>query len=134
MMKTVGKTMRTLHQASSDLRESTGIDELLRDDFSDVPLARRPAPLPAQHSIARAAEPPGVTPTVAAAAAAATSASVPSLPSDGPVPDGVATPAPAAEASLEAEHSSVEGPLPSDAPVTAPGTKRAADLEKRRQS
>lgn len=43
MMKTLGKTMRTLRNASRDLRESTGIDELLRDDFYDYrPPVRRP--------------------------------------------------------------------------------------------
>ena len=33
MMKTLGKTIRTLRQASRDIRASTGIDELLREDF-----------------------------------------------------------------------------------------------------
>jgi len=41
MMKTLGKTMRTLRQASRDIRASTGIDELMREDF-DIPAPRRP--------------------------------------------------------------------------------------------
>jgi len=51
MMKTLGKTIRTLRQASRDIRASTGIDELMREDFDlYAPIKnppRRPAPLPA---------------------------------------------------------------------------------------
>ena len=53
MMKTLGKTLRTLRQASRDIRASTGIDELMREDFDlyaplkPAPQLRRPAPLPA---------------------------------------------------------------------------------------
>jgi len=52
MMKTLGKTIRTLRQASRDIRASTGIDEMMREDFDlYAPLKpaapRRPAPLPA---------------------------------------------------------------------------------------
>ena len=36
MMKTLGKTMRTLRQASRDIRSATGIDELMRDDGFDT--------------------------------------------------------------------------------------------------
>jgi sec-independent protein translocase protein TatB len=48
MMKTLGKTLRTLRQASRDIRASTGIDELLREDFDlyAPPPPRRPAPIP----------------------------------------------------------------------------------------
>ncbi|MET0389462.1 MAG: twin-arginine translocase TatA/TatE family subunit [Polyangiales bacterium] len=49
MMKTLGKTIRTLRQASRDIRASTGIDELLREDFdlyTPPPAPRRPAPIP----------------------------------------------------------------------------------------
>jgi Tat protein translocase TatB subunit len=42
MMKTFGKTMRTLRQASRDIRASTGIDELMREDFDIQPAPRRP--------------------------------------------------------------------------------------------
>jgi len=46
MMKTLGKTMRTLRQASRDIRASTGIDELLREDldlYTPPSRPRRPA-------------------------------------------------------------------------------------------
>jgi len=49
MMKTLGKTLRTLRQASRDIRASTGIDELLREDFdlyAPPPPPRRPAVVP----------------------------------------------------------------------------------------
>lgn len=49
MMKTLGKTIRTLRQASRDIRASTGIDELLREDFdlySPPTPPRRPAYVP----------------------------------------------------------------------------------------
>jgi sec-independent protein translocase protein TatB len=44
MMKTLGKTIRTLRQASRDIRASTGIDELLREDFDlyQLPPRKRP--------------------------------------------------------------------------------------------
>jgi len=49
MMKTLGKTLRTLRQASRDIRASTGIDELLREDFDIyTPPPRRPASPPSQ--------------------------------------------------------------------------------------
>jgi sec-independent protein translocase protein TatB len=45
-MKTVGKTLRTLRQASRDIRASTGIDDLMRDDHDmRRPPPRRPAPV-----------------------------------------------------------------------------------------
>lgn len=54
MMKTMGKTIRSLRQASRDLRASTGIDELLREDFDlyAPPPPRRPAP-PEQMPVSR---------------------------------------------------------------------------------
>jgi Sec-independent protein translocase protein TatA len=42
LMKTVGKGMREVKKASSDLRRSTGIDELLRDDELRNPLKPEP--------------------------------------------------------------------------------------------
>lgn len=69
MMKTLGKTLRTLRQASRDIRASTGIDELMREDFDlYAPIKnppRRPAPLPAPPE----PEPPPALPAVAEAAA-----------------------------------------------------------------
>lgn len=43
MMKTLGKTIRTLRQASRDIRASTGIDEMMREDF-DLYAPIRPSP------------------------------------------------------------------------------------------
>lgn len=135
MMKTVGKTVRTLRQASRDLRESTGIDELLREDFDYRPPARRPAPVA---SIARDAE-PVMDPTSSAMAPLSgqdsAGAVAPSLPSDGPLTaatgaetapalPAVAIPASSplagpVEAALPIEHANVSGTLPSDAPLAA---------------
>lgn len=43
LMKTVGKTIRGLRQASRDIRSAVGIDEMMREDFSpNTPPARRP--------------------------------------------------------------------------------------------
>jgi sec-independent protein translocase protein TatB len=42
LMKTVGKGMREIKKASSDLRRSTGIDELLNDDELRNPLKPEP--------------------------------------------------------------------------------------------
>jgi sec-independent protein translocase protein TatB len=100
MMKTVGKTVRTLRQASRDLRASTGIDELLREDFDYHPPPRPPVRPPEEPAPVSRDEP------LAAAA----------LPSDEPVAESV--PEPVAPAAVE--HASVEGTLPSDAPVAAP--------------
>jgi Tat protein translocase TatB subunit len=46
LMKTVGKTIREVRRAAEDLRRSTGIDELLRDDDLRNPLRdiNKPAP------------------------------------------------------------------------------------------
>jgi sec-independent protein translocase protein TatB len=100
MMKTVGKTVRTLRQASRDLRASTGIDELLREDFDYHPPPPRAPVRPPE-------EPPAVSRDEPLAAA---------LPSDEPVAGTV--PEPVSPAAVE--HASVEGTLPSDAPVAAP--------------
>jgi sec-independent protein translocase protein TatB len=55
MMKTLGKTLRTLRQASRDIRASTGIDELMREDF-DLYAPIKPQP-PRRPAIAASAEP-----------------------------------------------------------------------------
>jgi Tat protein translocase TatB subunit len=158
MMKTVGKTMRTLRQASRDLREQTGIDELLREDFSYVPPPRKPAPPPDPHAFARDASPVAtepimdptrspmaplpVTPTAEppalgpAAAEAAAAAAGPSLPSDGPLTTGVPV-EPAASLEEEAglvqpapvEYANIGATLPSDAPLSAPEPKPVHDAD-----
>jgi sec-independent protein translocase protein TatB len=43
MMKGLGKTIRTVRQASRDIRATVGIDELMREDVMQ-PLPRRPVP------------------------------------------------------------------------------------------
>jgi len=43
MMKGLGKTIRTVRQASRDIRATVGIDELMREDVLQ-PLPRRPVP------------------------------------------------------------------------------------------
>ena len=71
MMKTLGKTIRTLRQASRDIRASTGIDELMREDFDlYAPIKnppRRPAPLPAPAPEPAALPAAGTVPTTPAA-------------------------------------------------------------------
>jgi sec-independent protein translocase protein TatB len=82
MMKTLGKTVRTLRQASRDIRASTGIDELLREDLDlNAPMRRRPVPPAGPPPVSRAevidvaavpvATPVVSTPTPAAPAPAA---------------------------------------------------------------
>lgn len=44
LMKNVGKGMRTVRQASRDIRATVGIDELMREDVLAPPPPRRPAP------------------------------------------------------------------------------------------
>ena len=46
LMKTVGKGLRDVRRAAEDLRRSTGIDELLRDEDLRNPLRDRPATNP----------------------------------------------------------------------------------------
>jgi len=43
MMKGLGKTIRTVRQASRDIRATVGIDEMMREDVLQ-PLPRRPVP------------------------------------------------------------------------------------------
>src|SRR5262245_14569332 len=88
MMNTVGKTMRTRRQASRDLRASTGIDELLREDFDYNPPPPRPRPV---------AEPAPVSREETVANA---------LPSDEPVTATAAEPTPPVP---PVEHANVEG-------------------------
>lgn len=71
MMKTLGKTLRTLRQASRDIRASTGIDELMREDF-DLYAPIKPNP-PRRPAVITAPEEPAALP-------ASTEASVPTTP------------------------------------------------------
>jgi sec-independent protein translocase protein TatB len=72
MMKTLGKTLRTLRQASRDIRASTGIDELMREDFDLYAPVKPSVPKPPPVSIpAEAALPAAALQTEAASATAA---------------------------------------------------------------
>jgi sec-independent protein translocase protein TatB len=66
MMKTLGKTLRTLRQASRDIRASTGIDELMREDF-DLYAPIKPQP-PRRPAIAAPAEPAALPASIEVAA------------------------------------------------------------------
>jgi Tat protein translocase TatB subunit len=46
LMKTVGKGLRDVRRAADDLRRSTGIDELMRDEDLRNPMRDRPAQVP----------------------------------------------------------------------------------------
>jgi sec-independent protein translocase protein TatB len=62
MMKGLGKTIRTVRQASRDIRATVGIDEMMREDVLQ-PLPRRPVP---KAAIARPATASATLPTPAA--------------------------------------------------------------------
>jgi sec-independent protein translocase protein TatB len=101
MMKSLGKTLRTLRQASRDIRASTGIDELMREDFDlySPPAPRRPlvAQLPPT-------PPPLGTPEQSSSATAATAPTVASAaPGDTPISPPAAPLALPAESSVAAE-------------------------------
>jgi sec-independent protein translocase protein TatB len=67
-MRTFGKTLRTLRQASRDIRSATGIDEIMREDFLDPP--KRPP-------VRKPAEPEGPAPVSRADVPATAPAAVP---------------------------------------------------------
>jgi|GEM_PF-4163985 len=68
MMKTLGKTLRTLRQASRDIRASTGIDEMMRDDFDlYAPIKPNPPRRPAMITAIAAPEEPAALPASAGA-------------------------------------------------------------------
>jgi sec-independent protein translocase protein TatB len=146
MMKTLGKTLRTLRQATRDIRASTGIDELLREDFDlyTPPAPRRPAaipplvppapPEPAEPALQLpngevTGEDPLGAPVVAAAPASLVAAEPRPIsredviPADPQPPAPVFVPAPAPASAPEAAKSiSREDVLPLTPPVTMPPT------------
>jgi sec-independent protein translocase protein TatB len=102
MMKTLGKTLRTLRQASRDIRASTGIDDLMREDFDFNTPVRRPwvppvPPVASEQTISRA-ELQASSPAQPYIDHAAIPAQ-PTLPSDAPMPD----PTPGAVANVQPE-------------------------------
>ena len=76
MMKTLGKTLRTLRQASRDIRASTGIDELMREDF-DLYAPVKPNP-PRRPAVIPGPEEPAALP--ASTASTHTEAAAPTTP------------------------------------------------------
>jgi len=103
MMKGLGKTIRTVRQASRDIRATVGIDEMLREDMLQ-PLPRRPVP---KAAIAR---PP------------AGSASLPAPAPPGPdvAPTENARPADDADAAPHVEPAAVAAPDATDVPPAPP--------------
>jgi sec-independent protein translocase protein TatB len=72
VMKGVGKTMRTVRQASKDLRGAIGIDEMMREDVLRPPPPQPRKPPPA--SVSRNAEVAPAAPAADATAANTTPA------------------------------------------------------------
>jgi Tat protein translocase TatB subunit len=63
VMKNVGKTLRTVRQASREIQTSVGLDELWREDVL-APLPPRPR-VPPPATVSRAPETPALPPAVA---------------------------------------------------------------------
>ena len=78
MMKGVGKALRTMREASREIRTTVGIDEMLREDVLRPP-PPRPRPVPAA-TVARAASLPATAPAASAPAANAQGANAPPSP------------------------------------------------------
>lgn len=85
MMRTLGKTVRSLRQASRDIRSATGIDEMMRDDVFDLRAqVRPPAPPTGPAPVSREQSP---APLAGDSAAAATA-----VPAEDAPPDQVGEP------------------------------------------
>jgi sec-independent protein translocase protein TatB len=109
MMKGVGKALRTMREASREIRTTVGIDEMMREDVLRPP-PPRPRPVPAA-TVARAAALPAAAPapdaqaanappapvTAEASSVALTAIKPPAAPEPVAVPPPAAPPAPAAE-------------------------------------
>jgi sec-independent protein translocase protein TatB len=113
LMKGVGKTMRTVREASRDLRGAIGIDEMMREDvLRPTPKPRKPPPA----AVSRDAPPAGNPGADASAAAGAD-----------PAANGSAS-APGADAgaSASAEASAGAGlPRPAPPSTVVPGSVRS---------
>jgi Tat protein translocase TatB subunit len=103
MMKGLGKTIRTVRQASRDIRATVGIDELMREDIMQ-PLPRRPVP---KAAIAR---PPASTASLPAPAAADTPLAENARPADGTV--AAPAVAPIVQPAAEAAPATAVAPVP----------------------
>lgn len=115
LMKGVGKALRTVRQASREIRTTVGIDELLRDDVLQPKPARRPVPKAAipRNAESTAQAPAGAPPAAAADSDAATGTPGPTVASDAPT-SSFAAPA-------------ASQPSPASAPTTGTGTVQAPD-------
>jgi sec-independent protein translocase protein TatB len=119
VMKSVGKTMRTVRQASRDLRETVGLDELMREDvLRPIPPPRRPPPA----TIARSDEASAASPAQAPAPDAAASASGANV-SDANASDANASDANASSASAQSDSAPV---APAAVTDTDPAGERKA--------
>jgi Sec-independent protein translocase protein TatA len=130
-MKTVGGTLRTLRQASRDIRTSVGIDEMMRPDPPPRP---KPRPAPAQTQPRQAAPTPASVPEpVPEPDAAAAPASAPAPDAQGLTPSETVTksdvaalfaaahrPPPAARPAPEPVPEPAPAPDPSSSPNAAP--------------
>jgi sec-independent protein translocase protein TatB len=118
MMKTLGKTLRTLRQASRDIRASTGIDDLMREDFDFNAPPRRPyvPPVPpppaAEQPVSRAELPAAIHAPDAAEPLVYPARAAQPLPSDANVAEPLVYPAHAPQPLP---------PLPSDPAAAKPG-------------
>ena len=56
-MKTIGKTLRGVRQASRDLRKSVGFDDMMREDFLRSNPPRIVPPPPAEPTVAKEDKP-----------------------------------------------------------------------------
>ena len=89
VMKNVGKTMRTVRQASRELRETVGLDELMREDVLR-PMPRRPPPA----TISRTDDAPAETPPAAPTPNPSPGPDVANANPTGPPPDAAGSGAP----------------------------------------
>lgn len=98
VMKSVGKTMRTVRQASRDLRETVGLDELMREDVLRPMPPRRPPPATISRTDDSAATPPATPATPATETPSPAPEVANAKPDGGAVDARVANPQPGAEA------------------------------------
>lgn len=121
LMKTVGRTIRGLRQASRDIRSAVGIDEMMREDFSiHTPPARKPT-APAGQPMSREAAgmnaPPANPDSPPSDAAPPQKNSVPpqAVASSG---DGVSAPPPVAKSPVAPVTKSPGEPAPPGEPAS----------------
>jgi sec-independent protein translocase protein TatB len=114
MMKGLGKTIRTVRQASRDIRATVGIDEMMREDVLQ-PLPRRTVP---KAAIARPPSPAATLPAPDAA-----------TPTENARPAEAMVTEPAASNPAEATQTAAATPAPAPAAAPAPATPAATSSE-----